>query len=720
MSDEKPTNALADATSAYLRSAAHQPVQWREWGDAAFEQAQQQDKPILLDVGAVWCHWCHVMDRESYENAGVARLINEYFVPVKVDRDERPDIDARYQTAVSALTGQGGWPLTAFLTPEGNPFYGGTYFPPDDRYDRPGMKRLLEAIAHNYQTHRGQILESAQSISEALGRVERFEPGDGKPGDKVPEAMIENVERMFDSQYGGFGTAPKFPHPSGLDLLMEAYLEARQARLLTIITTTLERMGRGGVYDQLGGGFHRYAVDERWIVPHFEKMAYDNASLLVNYLRAFQVTGNEFFREIALGILSFVESVLSSPEGGFYASQDADYSLEDDGDYFTWTLAEVEAVLDDLEAKVAAQYYHIEPQGEMHHNPAKNVLFCDQPFEAIAARLELKREEVGRILARAKRKMLEARAKRPTPFVDKTIYASWNGMMISALLEAYKVLDLEDARDRALATLDLLLTKAYDPAKGFAHALARTSPEKRNSSQSASVQFPVSNFQFRVSNFNLLDDQVFMIAALLDAFEVTGRRGYFDGALELMETTLRRFWDGEAGGFFDTAKDLDGRQGSLTMTRKPFQDSPTPAGNSLAILVLDRLATLAARPDFHEKAEAILALFASKAAEYGLFAATYGLALLNHLRPPVEIVVVGGAQDERTQRLLKAAYQAPRAYKRVLSFEPEAVKNRKLPAGLAATLPNLPLDGVPVALVCVGTSCRPPVQAPEALAEALK
>jgi hypothetical protein len=720
MSDEKPTNALADATSAYLRSAAHQPVQWREWGDAAFEQAQQQDKPILLDVGAVWCHWCHVMDRESYENAEVARLINEHFVPVKVDRDERPDIDARYQTAVSALAGQGGWPLTAFLTPEGNPFYGGTYFPPDDRYGRPGMKRLLEAIAHNYQTNRGQILESAQSISEALGWVERFEPGEGKPGHEVPEAMIENVERMFDSQYGGFGTAPKFPHPSGLDLLMEAYLETRRARLLTIITTTLERMGRGGVYDQLGGGFHRYAVDERWIVPHFEKMAYDNAGLLVNYLRVFQVTGNEFFRGIALGILSFVESVLSSPEGGFYASQDADYSLEDDGDYFTWTLAELEAVLDDLEAKVAAQYYHIEPQGEMHHNPAKNVLFCDQPFEAIAARLELKREEVGRILARAKRKMLEARAKRPTPFVDKTIYASWNGMMISALLEAYKVLDLKDARDRALATLDLLLAKAYDPAKGFAHALARTSSEKRNPSQSASFQFPVSNFQFRVSNFDLLDDQVFMIAALLDAFEMTGRRGYFDGALELMETTLQRFWDEEAGGFFDTAKDLDGRQGSLTMTRKPFQDSPTPAGNSLAVLVLDRLATLAARPDFHEKAEATLALFASKAAEYGLFAATYGLALLNHLRSPVEIVVVGGAQDERTQRLLKAAYQAPRAYKRVLSFEPEAVKNRELPAGLAATLPNLPLDGVPVALVCVGTSCRLPVQTPEALAEALK
>jgi hypothetical protein len=637
------------------------------------------------------------MDRESYENPEVARLINEHYVAVKVDRDERPDIDSRYQTAVSALSGQGGWPLTAFLTPEGKPFYGGTYFPPEDQYGRPGMRRVLEAVAHSYKARRSEILENAQKISEALAGLEGSH-GDGKrAGKDILEGLIDSIGGMYDARFGGFGNAPKFPHPSALDLLLDAYLKTRQTWLLAVVTNTLEHMGRGGVYDQLGGGFHRYAVDERWIVPHFEKMAYDNAGLLVNYLRAYQVTENRFFRGIAEGIISFVEDVLSNPQGGFYASQDADYSLEDDGDYFTWTLEETKAVLDALEAHVASLYYHIEPQGEMHHNPAKNVLFVDQPFEAIAARVGLKPEEIGQVLAKAKAKLLEARAKRPTPFVDKTIYASWNGMMISAFLEAFKILGLAGARDRALATLNLLLAKAYDPEKGMYHSLVNGKP--------------------RVEG--LLDDQVFMVAALLDAFEVSGARVYFDRALELMQTTLRRFWDDHGGGFFDAARDLNDRLGNLKMCRKPFQDSPTPAGNSVAALVLDRLASLAARPDFREKAEETLSLLASKAVEYGLFASTYGLALLNHLEPAVEVVVIGEAEDGRTSELLTTAYQVPRAGKRVLAFTPEVIKNGGLPPGLAATVPNLPLADAPLALVCIESSCRPPVNTPEGLKEAL-
>ncbi len=693
----EPANELGQAASAYLRSASHQPVNWREWGDQAFAQAREEDKPILLDIGAVWCHWCHVMDRESYENPEVARLINEHYVAVKVDRDERPDIDSRYQIAVSALSGQGGWPLTAFLTPEGKPFYGGTYFPAEDQYGRPGMRRVLEAVAQSYKGQRAQILESAQKISEALAGVEHFPREGERAGKEVLSALLESVRGMSDTQFGGFGNAPKFPHPSALDLLLEAYLHTRQTSFLTVVTNALEHMGHGGVYDQLGGGFHRYAVDERWIVPHFEKMAYDNAGLLVNFLRTYQLTGNRFFRDIAEGVLSFVEGVLSDSQGGFYASQDADYSLEDDGDYFTWTLEETRAVLDGLEAHVASLYYHIEPQGEMQHDPAKNVLFVDQPFEAIAARVGLKPEEIGQILVRAKSKLLEARAKRPTPFVDKTIYASWNGMMISAFLEAYKVLGLEGARDRALATLDLLLDKAYDPERGMYHSLVNGQP--------------------RVEG--LLDDQVFMVAALLDAYEISGARRYFDRALELTGTTLRRFWDEAGGGFFDAARDLNDRLGNLTMSRKPFQDSPTPAGNSVAVLVLDRLANLAARADFGEKAEETLALLASKAVEYGLFASSYGLALLNHLEPPVEVVVIGEANDRRTSELLSAAYQAPRAGKRVLAFPPEVLKNGELPPGLAATLPNLPFAGVPLALVCTGSSCQPPVNTPEELKEVL-
>ncbi len=697
MSSENPGNELAKAASAYLRSAAHQPVLWREWNSAAFAQAKAEDKPILLDIGAVWCHWCHVMDRESYENAEVARVINESFIPVKVDRDERPDIDARYQVAVSALTGQGGWPLTAFLTPDGKPFFGGTYFPPDDRSGRPGMKRLLEAIAHNYRTQRDQIHESATKIAEALSEVEHFKEGETAADEQVVKAIIEGIGGMFDARNGGFGSAPKFPHPTGVDLLFEGYLETRQEWLLSMVTTTLEHMGRGGVYDQIGGGFHRYSVDERWIVPHFEKMSYDNAGLLGNYLRAYQITGNKFFREIALGILSFLENVLSHPEAGFYASQDADINLDDDGDYFTWTLDELNAVLDGPEARAAALYYHIEVQGEMHHNPAKNVLFIDQPLSAIAARMQLDEPKVAELLASARRKMADARARRQTPFIDKSIYASWNGMLISSLLEAYRVLGIAGERDRALATLDLLVTKAYDREKGMYHTLVDGAP--------------------RIEG--LLEDQVFMIAALLDAYEITGTRFYFNRALELMDTTVRRFWDEKEGGFFDTAQDLADRHGSLTTQRKPFQDSPTPAANAVAAQVLDRLDVLADREDFGEKAAATLALFAPKAGQHGLFAATYGLALLHHLRAPVDVVVVGGANDDRTLDLLRAAYAAPRAGKHVFAFEPGTVQARDLPAGLASTLPELPYDGVPVALVCEGSACRAPVQTPAALRELL-
>ncbi|HET7840533.1 MAG TPA: thioredoxin domain-containing protein, partial [Terriglobia bacterium] len=649
------SNSLGKASSAYLRSAAHQPVRWHEWGDEAFEKASRENKPILLDIGAVWCHWCHVMDRESYENAEIARLINEHYVPIKVDRDERPDIDARYQLAVSALTGQGGWPLTAFLTPAGKPFYGGTYFPPEDLHGRPGMKRVLASIAQNYQSHQTEIFSSADQISAALAGAENFEKGSAKAGRATLEAIVSSIGSAFDPQYGGFGSAPKFPHPGAIDLLLDAYLETKQAWLLSVVAITLEAMARGGVYDQIGGGFHRYSVDERWIVPHFEKMSYDNAGLLGNYLRAWQVSRADQLRTIARGTVQFVTNILSDPAGGFYASQDADINLDDDGDYFTWTLDEVKAALDPDDAAIIAQRYHVEPDGEMHHNPAKNVLFIDQPIEAIEARLNLKPEEVAQRLDRAIATLYAARLKRPTPFVDTMVYASWNGMMISAFLDAYKILDDEAARAKALATLDLLLAKAYDPARGVAHALS-ISPKAgapsgldghvgNPDSVVSSSGFPVYNFDFRVSNFDLLDDQVFMAQALLDAFEVTGKLDYYQRALELAETMLRRFWDDASGGFFDTARDLEKRLGNLTQTRKSIQDSPTPAANSVAACVLDRLAVLADRPDFRQKAEATLDLFAPKATEYGLFAATFGLALANHLRAPVEVVVIGYAAD---------------------------------------------------------------------------
>ena len=369
-------NRLKHSASPYLRSAAHQPINWYEWGEDAFGLAKAQDKPILLDIGAVWCHWCHVIDRESYENPAIAKIINEHFIPVKVDRDERPDVDSRYQSAISAISGQGGWPLTGFLMPDGKPFFGGTYFPPEDQGGRPGFRRILLAVADAYQNKREELLKTSEALAEAVAKAEAFAGARGEFDPSVIESQISSLTQLFDLRNGGFGKAPKFPHASAVDLLFERFRQAGEKHLLAMAETTLEKMAKGGVYDQLAGGFHRYSVDERWLVPHFEKMSYDNSELLRNYLYGWQVTRNPLLKETAESIIGWVNQELSDQaHGGFYASQDADYSLDDDGDYFTWTLGELRAALSPDEARVMELYYDVEAHGEMHHNPEKNVLW---------------------------------------------------------------------------------------------------------------------------------------------------------------------------------------------------------------------------------------------------------------------------------------------------------------------------------------------------------
>jgi uncharacterized protein YyaL (SSP411 family) len=702
--EHKP-NRLQNATSAYLRSAAHQPIQWYEWGPDAFARAEQEKKPVLLDIGAVWCHWCHVMDRESYENEEVARLINEHFVPIKVDRDERPDIDARYQAAVSAISGQGGWPLTAFLTGEGKPFYGGTYFPPEDLHGRPGFKRVLGSIAGNYRTRQDEIQKSANTLVEALQQAEMFAGAQREFTPAVVDTLLSAAARLFDIRFGGFGSAPKFPHPTALELLFEGYQAAKERYLETVITTTLDAMARGGVYDQLAGGFHRYSVDERWIVPHFEKMSYDNSELLKNYLHGFQVTGNPFYRQVAEGIITWVNTTLSDPErGGFYASQDADYSLEDDGDYFTWTLGEVREVLAVEDADLVAAHFELREHGQMHHNPAKNVLRVVHSADELAEEGNLPIEEVEKRLAAAKEKMLQARRRRPTPFVDKTLYVGWNGMFVSAYLEAARILGRDDCRQLALRTLERLLEQAWSDRWGFAHRCP----------QDGSV--PVEEWAGGV-----LDDQAFMAGALLDAFELTGERRYFERAEQTMRLCLEKFWDPNGAGFFDRPVDAPPLTESVSIPRKPFQDSPTPAANPVAAMVLDRLASYTMNGDYGQKARQTLEAFAGAAENYGLFAATYGLAALLHARQPMEVVIVGDRDDARTQALARAAHNVFRFGKAVLQYEPAEISAADLPKGLAATLPALSGDGAraPLALVCSNQTCQPPITEPEELTAAI-
>ncbi len=522
-------NRLKNSPSPYLRSAAHQPIDWHEWGEEAFAKARAEGKPVLLDIGAVWCHWCHVIDRESYENPEIAAIINELYIAVKVDRDERPDVDARYQSAISAISGQGGWPLTGFLTPDGKPFFGGTYFPPEDMQGRPGFRRVLLGIAEAFQSRRGEVDSSAAALEEAVGRAEVSHGARGKFDAGVVDAVVAGAERLFDRTHGGFGQMPKFPHSAVIDLLLERAYAPGGEKLQAIVAKTLDGMADGGFHDQVGGGFHRYSVDERWCVPHFEKMSYDNSELLKNYVHGYQAFGHPRYRAVAEGLISWVGEVLSDPaRGGFFASQDADQTLEDDGDYFTWTLAELRATLDPQEAQVMELYYDVLPRGEMHHNSEKNVLWLAATPESIAGKLKLREDEVALLIARAKGKMLEARRlRRPTPAVDDTLYVAWNSMFVSAYIEAARVLGRSDCRAFALKTLDRILAEAWDESKGFLHRVG--GPRLEGS----------------------LDDQVFAIAALLDAWEVTLDPRYFEIAERAAKICIARYGDDEGGGFFD-------------------------------------------------------------------------------------------------------------------------------------------------------------------------
>jgi uncharacterized protein YyaL (SSP411 family) len=678
-------NRLKDSASPYLRSAAHQPIDWYEWGEAAFARAKADDKPMLLDIGAVWCHWCHVIDRESYENPEIAKIISENFIAVKVDRDERPDVDSRYQSAISSISGQGGWPLTGFLLPDGRPFFGGTYFPPEDHAGRPGFRRILQAVAESYRSKRSELERAATSLADAVAQAEVFTGARGQFDPGVVDVQITSVTQLFDIKHGGFGRAPKFPHAAALDLVLERFQQTGEKHLRAMAENTLEKMARGGVYDQLAGGFHRYSVDERWLVPHFEKMSYDNSELLRNYLHGWQITQNLFLRQTAEGIIAWVDEALSDQKnGGFYASQDADYSLDDDGDYFTWTLEELRAALPLDEARVMELYYDVDVHGEMHHNPAKNVLWIAREPAEIASQLGLAESVVHATIIAAKTRMLAARRPRPTPFVDKTMYVSWNAMFVSAYLDAARVLDglvAENSRRFALKSLNRMLSEVWSETRGFAHRMGGPALD------------------------GSLDDQVFGVVALLDAYESTLDSGYFDAAKKTMDLAIARYGDSEGGGFFDRPSDAV-PMGGLDLRRKPFQDSPTPGANSVAAIALLRLYSFTGEECYRDFAEKTLEAFAGIAPQYGLFAATYGLAANLFMHHPLQVVVTGAVDDWVAQSLESAAHRIFRFGKAVLRVTP-GVNLSHLAGALKEILPHLPPVKA-LAIVCAGHTCLPP------------
>jgi uncharacterized protein YyaL (SSP411 family) len=700
-------NRLGEAGSSYLRSAQHQPVAWHPWGEEAFARARAEDKPILLDIGAVWCHWCHVMDRESYEDPELAKVINEHYVAVKVDRDERPDVDSRYQAAVQSISGQGGWPLTAFLTPGGQPYFGGTYFPRDDRYGRPGFGRVLVTMAQVWKERREEALESAESVMAAVEHNESFSGRGGELTLALVDKIAGSALSQFDPHNGGFGSQPKFPHPAVLDLLLELAMHRDNQPAQDAFLLTLEKMARGGVYDQLAGGFHRYSVDERWVVPHFEKMLYDNTELLRNYVHGFQSYVREDFKTVALEIMGWLDGTMTDREhGGFYASQDADIDLDDDGDYFTWTLEEARAVLTREELDVASRYYDIGELGDMHHNPAKNVLHVPHKKEQVAAQVGISLEEFGKVLASAKSKLLTARMERKTPFIDRTLYTGWNAMAVTAYLEAARVLRLDEAREFALLTLRRLLVEAWGGADHLYHVIAY--PQKAG-----------GGGQERVPG--TLDDYAFTVHACIDGWFASGRMEFYHAAITLADAMIDRFYDREAGAFYDAAVDKGGEKlGALTARRKPLQDSPTPAGNPTAASALLRLEAVSARKEYREIAEDTLESFAGIVEHFGLYAGSYGLALERLLLDPVQVVIVGsGPEAARLEAMAVARYGVQKAVIRIGAF-------RMVPGGVPPELEQMLLNvpapaGAEVwAMVCRGRTCLPPVTTAEALLEALE
>jgi len=700
-------NQLEHAASSYLRSARHQPVRWHAWGEEAFKRAQAEDKPILLDIGAVWCHWCHVMDRESYEDAEIAALINDLFVAVKVDRDERPDVDARYQAAVSAISGQGGWPLTAFLTPDGRPYFGGTYIPRDDRYGRPGIGRVLLAMAQVWRDRRDEALETAGSVMAAIEHNESF-TAQGSFSLALVDKIADAIVAQFDPRHGGFGSQPKFPHPAALDLLLEMANNRGNEKAREAFTATLEKMARGGVYDQLAGGFHRYSVDERWVVPHFEKMIYDNTELLRNYVHGYQSFVREDFLATAREIVAWLDATMTDRErGGFYGSQDADVGLDDDGDYFTWTLEEARAVLRGEELEFAAKYWDIGELGDMHHNPAKNVLHVNQPLAEMAKQTGASEEQLRKVEASARAKLLAARAKRTAPYIDRTLYTSWNAMAVTAYLEAAQVLRDEKAREFALLTLDRLLNEAWGGASRLKHVIA----------------YP-DGLAPRDAIPGTLDDYAFTVNASIDGWLASGDMKFYRAAIKLADIMIEQFHDVSFGGFFDTPAPLNDEPaeiplGALTARRKPLQDAPTPAGNPTAATALLRLEALSNREDYRKIAEGTLAHFAGIVEHFGLYAGSYGLAAERFLLDPVQIVIVGaGAEADRLEATAVAGFAVN---KTVVRIEPSKLVAGELPEALAETVLHAPrpAGAIAWALVCRGRTCLPPVTDADELMQAM-
>ncbi len=679
------TNRLAREKSPYLLQHARNPVDWFAWNDEAFEKARRENKPIFLSIGYSTCHWCHVMERESFEKDAVAEFLNAHFVSIKVDREERPDVDKIYMTFVQATTGAGGWPMTVFLTPELKPFYGGTYFPPDNRHGRPGFLQLLEHIHRLWETRREELVESAGDSQEKLAQMAAAnEPADSAPGIEALQNAGVQLKRMFDPRHGGFGGAPKFPQPSQPLFLLRYAKRFKDDEAVRMVLSTCEHMAAGGIHDQLGGGFARYSVDAEWLVPHFEKMLYDNAQLVQLYLDAFLVSGDARQADVARDILDYVLHDMTHPEGGFYSAEDAD-SEGHEGKFYCWTWAELEKLLTPEEFNVAVRYFGITQEGNFvdHSHPqplaGQNVLSVVAPKVTDADKI---------ILASAKRKMLEARAKRVRPHLDDKILASWNGLMLGAFARAYAVLGEERYGAAAERNVGFIREKLWvEGASGGARGAARltgTLFHRWRDGERDKVE--------------LLEGYAFLLSGVIDLYEATLEPGHLDFAVALAEVMLAKFFDAENGGFWQSLAAKD-----LILRVKEDYDGAEPSGNSVATMVLLKLAAITGRAEFDEAARKTLLLFGTRLSQIPQAVPNLLSALDFSMQEPRRAVVAGEPGTGGARELLRAVHSVYQPEKIVLG-------NRGAVEEFARTLPAK--DGA-VLYVCTGNACQAPTSDPK-------
>lgn len=681
MSEHKHTNRLIGETSPYLLQHAHNPVDWNPWGEGALAEAKRDNKPILLSIGYSACHWCHVMEHESFENEEIAALMNENFVNIKVDREERPDLDQIYMNAVQMLTHHGGWPMTVFLTPEGVPFYGGTYFPPEDRHNMPGFPRVLIAMAEAYRDRPDDIAETAASIRTELARLNAARESNELLTTNLLDAAYRGIVKTHDSVNGGFGGAPKFPPSMVLEFLLCTHYRLDTPEALEIVSYTCRKMAEGGIYDQLGGGFHRYATDAKWLVPHFEKMLYDNALLSKLYLHHYQLTRNDESRRIAEGVFDYAVREMTHPDGGFYSTQDAD-SEGVEGKFFVWSATEIVEVLGEHDAKLFSVYYNVTPSGNFER---ENILNVTRSIAEVAKENKVTPEKLEEVLQKSRQKLFDVREKRVKPDRDEKILTSWNGMMLASFAEAGAVLDREDytniARRNARFILDNLRSDGL---------LLRT-------------------YKDGVAKLNgYLEDYAFLSDGLLTLYETTGELEWLEESLGLTAKMVEEFWDDQDGGFFFTGKSHE----TLIVRSKDYFDNATPSGNSVAADVLLRLAVLTDNEDYRRRAATVLRLVAQSVNRYPSGFGRTLCALDFHLSTPKEIAVIGDPASAGTRSLKREIWNRYLPNKLVAAALPGEKRGPEL-------IPFLrdrgTVNGAPTAYVCEHYTCKQPVTDPEKL-----